>query len=40
MASVLPYVVVTMITSRASLGDAQKAKILGANAKRLFTRLA
>ena len=31
---------VTMITSRTTLGDARKAKILGANAKRLFTRLA
>jgi len=31
---------VTMITSRTTLTNAQKAKILGLNAKRLFTRLA
>jgi predicted TIM-barrel fold metal-dependent hydrolase len=30
---------VTMITSRTSLTDAQKAKVLGANARQLFTRL-
>ena len=31
---------VEMITSRTTLTDAQKAKVLGKNAKQLFTRLA
>jgi hypothetical protein len=31
---------VTMITERTTLSDAQKARILGGNARKLFTRLA
>ncbi len=31
---------VTMISSRTTLMETQKAKILGENARRLFTRLA